>query len=319
MKKIFLLATLILTVALSAWSASPTPIAAYNCPKVVATAPVPGAKNYGCYDGSNFWTGDGTNKLYKISSDGKVLKTYDGLGAILYMAYDGTYLWVGDFDQNASLKKFNPATGAVVNTYTLNPGGTGKAGGIQGLVWDGKYLWAALAGLNEVVAFNPATAAFSMTVTGQINVNGIVKTTNAGQEYILAACDGFWSKINASDGSYKTYKDTPYSYRIASDGASVYTASFSSAPPEVQQFSLSNGKLLNNWAASADINAIALDNKGNVWTAANGQILTVLDGKTGKIICQSTGTGLTDVEFDGKYMWAINPETSSVYKLEYGK
>ena len=153
-----------------------------------------------------------------------------------------------------------------------------------------------------------------MTITAQTNVNGLTFAGSGGQEYVLAACSGFWSKINTATGVYTTYK-TPNSYtayRIVSDGAFVFVSDYTFGHGEtfnrIFKYDLSTGALVDTWASGVGLNTIMYD--GNyIWTAGDDLNVNIHDKKTGKILCTLAGAGQSDLVFDGSSVWSVSAGT----------
>ena len=289
-----------------------TPTFSIYCPQPVLTVNVVGA-NYGCWDGSNFWVSLNDIRLNKISSSGVVLQTYTPTKPILQMAFDGTYLWIGNNDDYGTLQKFNPSTGLVEAEYQLNPSDAGghDNGGIQSVLWDAdiRRLIIGVAQCNGtgdsglVLKFNPVSAVIEMTITGQTNVNGLAYRNYGGQNYVFAACNDFYSKINIMTGDWSS-TDTPgASYRVTSDSQYVYLASY--AYNEIVKYNISDGSLVATWSSGTALNAIECAGD-YIYTVGNDNTLTVHNKNSGAIVCSLPGVGRSDVVYDGAYsIWAI--------------
>jgi hypothetical protein len=66
-----------------------------------------------------------------------------GTGSPTGLAWDGTYLWQGTAGSANNLFRLDPATGAILGTFTV-------PGGVQGVTWDGRDLWVSTVASNGV-------------------------------------------------------------------------------------------------------------------------------------------------------------------------
>ena len=294
---------------------TPTASATPGCFNVVGQVLAGAAQNYFGYDGVNVWTGD-TTYLYRINAATLSETAYTiGVGSnYMQSAWDGNYLWVGEYG-NAKLYSFNASSGSVVNTYTLAPG---YGGGIQATVWDGNRLWLASPNSVTVLRFNTTTGLVDLTVTGQTNVNGLSYYTDAsGQEWILAACNGFMSKINANTGAYTTTSTGSQSYRLCNDGTYAYLASY--ATGNVYKYNLSTLSLVSNWFGNSGfLNAINWDGY-YIWAVGIGNSLNASD-TNGNVYCTESGLGYSDVIIPGNgYVYTNSNPTglsATIYKIQ---
>ncbi len=294
-------------------------------PQIVKNITVPGAENYGAWDGQNFWTTNFYNSsISKVNANGVVLATYTFYGTNPIQAvYDGKNIWVASANGLGTLIKFNPTTLAS-STYITNPGSVGS-GGIQGIVWDGKNIWIGIAGINTVAKVDPSTGAIIASTTGQYNVNGMaitnIEEASGTVEYIWAANTYGLGKIKASDLSYTTYPARQGSYRIATDGTYIYDSDWFTG--KIDKYLASDGSLVDTWQGETGLNTIAFDGK-YVWTGGGGpDLVEIFDRDNGTMIDSipdpGVGTGLADLIFDGSYMWAVvNGTSSSVMKISIG-
>ena len=291
-----------------------------SCDVATSTTSVGYAANHGCYDGFYFWIGDYvTSALTKLDYAGHFIHQYDGtvegFGQIIQIAYDGTYLWIGSDGTNtyplysAVLTKFNPSTGHTVKQWNLNPTLLGH-GGIQGVLYDGSHVWCGIAqnggGYSSglVLGFNPITEQIDVTVTAQLNVNGLAYAVSGGQEYIFAACAGFTSKIDASTGEYTSVTTYPSGARVCSDGTYYYVAAFTD-PGMIQKFRISDSSLIGTFYAGAWLNAITYA-LGDIFVVGDDTNLTRVNPTTGATLCSVAGLGQSDVVFDGySTLWTV--------------
>ncbi len=304
-----------------------------DAPKVVKTISVTHTNNYGTWDGKNLWVpGGGADNISKINENGQILFTYSllstqylgNIASPLQLAYDGRNIWIASYDNYGQLIRFDTVTNTITGHYIMNPSGSG-GGGIQGIVWDGTNIWIGLAqdngGTGLVEKIDPNTGAVLASVGGQTNVNGMAITDlpsasgNGMTEYIWAACDGFITKINASDMTYQSFPSGVYTYRIATDGQYIYGASFEDGA--IRKFSAEDGSLVATWPANRLLNTIAFDGK-YIWTADNNYNVTIFDRDTGNVIYTLPNAGSSDLIFDGTYMWSISYMIGQVNKISVG-
>ena len=295
-------------------------VGAVACPTTLQGLTASEVANYGCWGGNYFWAASDTT-LYKITLDDTIAATYDttteAMGTPLIMAYDGRYLWVASYDSTGILTKFDPQTGHSVSHWTMNPDSNGT-GGIQGIIWDGSYLWLGVAEngyyvppvdySGRILKFNTTTYAIELTITAQTNVNGLAVGYSGGKEYILGACDIFWSKIDAITGTYTTTNDGVTSYRITTDNTYVYLANHLGGT--IKKFNLSTGAYVTEWVTGGTyLNSITYDG-AYLWTCGNDGVVSVQD-TIGISICNITNSAQSDVVFDGMYMWGIQTNGGS--------
>jgi hypothetical protein len=309
-------------------------------PKVLKTISVPGSANYGTWDGKYFWSSNFfADSISKINENGQILATYSLPGVSpIQLAYDGKYIWVASGDPSGHLIKFDPVSGTVVGNYPMNSV-PGVDGGIQGIVWDGTNIWIGVAqstttaGYGFVAKINPDDGSVEATALNQTNVNGLaitdIKESSGTVRYIWAACEGFISKIKASDMSYQSFPSGSGTYRIATDGKYIYGASY--FDNAVYKFSINDGSIVSTWPSGDHLNTIAFDGK-YIWTAGDGyfstspvwqgpignQGITIHDRDTGAIVYSLPGDGQSDLVFDGTYMWSVIAYTQQIKKISIG-
>jgi hypothetical protein len=278
--------------------------------------------NYGCFDGEYFWIGSFyTKKLLKINQS-TIESAYTLDFPILCLASDNNNIWVGCADDHAHLIQVDQKTGSVLNTYTLNPSGIGGTnnGGIQGLAYDGKYLWAGISQFGDakpvdagmVIKIDCENGNQLISYSGLSNVNGMLVndqiTASGNTRFIWTACDYFVGRINTLTNEINKYGTNGLSYRICTDGDYVYTALYDSGL--IKKILAKTGEVVDVWQSGPTLNTIAFDGK-YIWVAGNDDNVTIHDRNTGKILMKVPGfdgignTGANSLVFDGTYMWTV--------------
>ena len=273
-----------------------------NCAYLDSSATVDVAENYGTWDGSNVWWSDqNVPQIYKIVPGNPITYyTYSitNTAQPRCMTWDGTNIWVGSDDNYAVLSEYTQ-TGAQVGAWQLRSAGDAQ-GGIQSILWDGQFIWAAVAltpsvdSGGAVMKWNTSTASVNLTAVGLTNVNGISEYIDPvfNQEYILAACTGFWGKINASTGSWPLFVDNSEE-RLTNDGTYVYLCN-STTPGQVQKFNISTGTSVSTWNIGNGLNQITyISSLSELWTVDTDSNVNVTD-TFGNPECFYAGTGLSD-------------------------
>jgi hypothetical protein len=297
-------------------------------PQILKSVSVVDAANYGTWDGENFWSSNYyAHSISKINQNGEILATYyfDSQIVPLQLAYDGRNIWIASADDAAGhLLRFDTVTATTTGDYILNPSAIGL-GGVQGVLWDGEYVWAGVAqaagpaGSGLVAKIDPVTGNVVASSTGHTNVNGMVVmdiTESTGLvRYVFAANSGFISKINASDMTYSTTSSGGETYRIATDGKYIYGASFSEHV--IRKFLASDMSLTDTWPSGNQLNTVAFDGR-YIWTAGDDLNITIHDRNTGDIVYTLANAGQSDLVFDGTYMWSVIANTDIVNKISTG-
>ncbi len=126
--------------------------------------PLPSPSSNGlARQGDWFWNCDyGSGLLYRLDSTGAVDTTLPRPASATTgggMEWDGTNLWF-IAEQDARLFKLDPATGAVLDSFSLPDSASGDPNS-WGLAWDGQYLWHSQygAGRARIFKLDPATGA----------------------------------------------------------------------------------------------------------------------------------------------------------------
>ncbi len=289
-----------------------TSIQAATCPTVVTRTVVPYIGNYGCWDGTYFWIASfSTSTLFSVKPGGGIASYTNGdalhenFNRVVQLVSHRGYLWLGA--SNGKLTKFDPITHKSIKSWDLDEN-IGD-GGIQGVISDGYSLWLGIAqygggeGSGKVLKFNTTTEAIEMTITAQTNVNGLWYTMYEGKPYILAACDGFWSKINALTGAYTTQASPAGGYRIVSDAKYAYVSAYYMYT--VTKYNLSDMAVVATWNTGEAPNCVA-DFSGYIWTAGDGNAVTIHNKLTGAIVCTMPSAGRSDlVPGNATTMWSV--------------
>lgn len=279
---------------------------AVTCPTVTQSLNIAtGVGNYGCFDGTNFWVPDSAGTyIYKISADATTYTAYV-MNDVIQMAFDGTYIWALSYDYPASLRKIDPSSGDAIYFLYPEPG----SGNGQSIVYDGTSLWVGIADTSsggEVARVNPTTYATELRATGQTNVNGICVGYDRGQEYIFAACTGFFSKINATTGTYITKIDFDQAYRIAVDDSYVYTASFSRNTVYVCNITDLTPAVSHTWPSGKALNDI-LSFGNYIWVCGNDSYTTIHDKtNNGSIVCSIPSSSYSGMIYGDNNVLGIN-------------
>ncbi|HTB23622.1 MAG TPA: hypothetical protein VK914_13075 [bacterium] len=290
---------------------------------VLETIAVDGAANYGTWDGSHYWVGSfGGQKVTELGADGRLLKVYPlGAGtAPLQLAFDGKDIWVASADPLDHLIRLDPATGKT-SVYALAPKGDGGLGGLQCVLWDGKNIWAALAGLNQVVEVDPKTGAIVARAGGQTNVNGLAYVRSPGpggrgtREHIWAADSNSIGKIDAKTMACASYGKGEGLFRLVAARGYVYAAETSHGL--VYKFDEKSGALVAVWPTGRCPNDIAFDGR-YIWTVSDDNYISIHDRDSGRLVARIPDSGKSSLTYDGKYMWSVNDAKALVYKVFFG-
>lgn len=109
--------------------------------------PLPGLKPRGItWDGKHLWAIDEqAKKLNSFDSrSGAVIRSFDiNLKRPKGLAFDGKALWVAD-EETRSIYAVNPESGQIVKTIKMEIPGEKGFKSLEGMTWDGKYLWTAI-------------------------------------------------------------------------------------------------------------------------------------------------------------------------------
>jgi len=141
------------------------------------------------WDGSNIWSCDENDNIYKHNDDMTVNATYGSPGnSLVGMTWDGTNIWTCDSDLDKIYKHNSDMT---VNTTYDSPSGSPTS-----LAWDGTNIWSSDSGTDKIYKHNA-----NMTVNTEYAApsTGIFGLTYDGTN--------FWSSDVASDKIYKHKTD----------------------------------------------------------------------------------------------------------------
>jgi len=149
------------------------------------------------WDGSALWTIDPAGKLRKLDGSGKEVQVLEsGVKAPRAIAFDGTRFWIAD-QAERTIGAFEPASGKVVRTIPLPIPAEKGFKSVEGLAWDGKYLWAAYyagfsSSLNQI---DPADGRLLRSVFADCHPRGLA--SNGGRLWILClAANGAYAVID---------------------------------------------------------------------------------------------------------------------------
>ena len=197
------------------------------------------------------------------------------------LAWDGAYLWVGD-DATDTIYKLDPADGRVLSSFRspgLDP---------RGLAWDGVSLWHSDNATHKLYKLDRAAGAVVSTLDAPAP-NAMTRVPELGgfawdgQDLWCGTVDGWSSRMNKvdrNDGAVKGFFFTMgYPRALATDGRFIWNAT-------------DNGG-----------HRVGLVYKYNL---SDGLFVSQFD---------TPGFYPTGLTFDGQYLWCVDRETKTVYKL----
>lgn len=116
-------------------------------PREDFSIPLPGLKSQGiAWDGKHLWAIDEqTKKLNRFDSrSGAVIRSFDiNLKRPKGLAFDGKVIWIAD-EETKDIHAVNPESGQIVKTIRMAIPEEKGFKSLEGLAWDGKYLWTAI-------------------------------------------------------------------------------------------------------------------------------------------------------------------------------
>ena len=300
--KLWLIALLMLGARLNAltftatWTTtstpSPTPTATATfsngsaCPIALTATSIGVADGRGVWDGAYYWNvSTESGKLYQVVSGvTTTVNTYSMAAGSspTCMTYDGANLWIGSYE--GELYEYNRSASLI--------GSWAVGGPINAILYDGAHVWMGFS--SEVARWNASTNAIDLSVTGQSDVAGLsYYTDGGGQEWILAACNGFVSQINATTGAQGWGRNTESPQAsITNDGIYAYTLS-----DVVRKIILSTGGLVTDW--NGGNNQIMYDGS-RLWTVDINHNTNITD-TNGNLLCSYPNTGSSDVCYAYNY------------------
>ncbi len=151
--------------------------------------PLPGRTPAGItWDGKQLWSIDGkTKKLQKIDSlSGAVTRSLDlDLSRPKGLAFDGVSIWVID-EATKKIHSFDPENGRLKKTIKMEVPAEKGFQSVEGLTWDGKYLWTAYfagfsSSLNQI---DPQNGRIVRSIFADCNPRGI----SSDGEYLWSIC-----------------------------------------------------------------------------------------------------------------------------------
>lgn len=283
---------------------TPTVTDAPFCPYQDSDIATGTADNYGVWDGVYLWiTSFENQQLYRVVLGATPsVNTYSlpGGAEALCMAYDGANLWIGGADTHGTLYKYN-RSGSLLGSWQTLPSGDGF-GGIQGILWDGTNIWLGISqtdnGGGQIARWDSGSSSIDLTIGNQNNVNGIsYYVDGSAQEWILGACDGFVSQVNATTAA-QGWQNSGIGYpeyRVTNDGTYAYTCTFTTNPGIVNKFLLSNGDNVAHWNIGSLLNQITWDGQ-YLWTVGDDHTTNITD-TNGNRLCTYPNTGRSDAVY----------------------
>jgi YVTN family beta-propeller protein len=300
---------------------------------VVGTAPAGIA-----FDGVNLWVANSTtNNVTKVTATGvaggglnpaqvATLHWYGAntgfksfaLGSGMTpkaVAFDGSNIWVANNAAN-SLKKVNPATGAVLLTVALPANAHPSA-----LAFDGTNIWVADTGINKVTKVTASTGAVVASITVGSQPTGLAfdgalskfgSPTSVPSPVLWVANKGGanLSKVNVKTGLVESQALAANTKpaAVAFDGTNIWSAN--SGTGNVSRVN-TDTKVVTNFATGTTPSAVAFDGT-NIWVANAGsnnvKELTLAGGTGGipslvRTIAMTPGTAPSGLAFDGANIW----------------
>jgi DNA-binding beta-propeller fold protein YncE len=192
-----------------------------------------------------------------------------------------------------------------MNVYTV-PVGDSSSSIVNGVIFDGTYIWAAIQ--------NPDGG-----VVEKLSTSGtVISTTGVGTEPLEMAFDGknIWVTdytssditIVSQNGNYIKTISLPLAdpEGIAFDGQSMWVANNGNNTDTVSKFDAASMTLVANYATGRSPDGVAFDGK-NIWvTNSYGGTVWVFNLSGIQIHGYATGVFPLSMAFDGKNMWIGN-------------
>ena len=197
------------------------------------------------------------------------------------LAWDGTHLWVAD-DGTNMVYKVDPADGTVRSSFK-SPGSQPR-----GLVWDGTNLWHSDDATRKLYKLDRTTGATLAAIDAPatdavVHVPELGGMAWDGRNLWCGTVDGWSSRMNKmdpTDGSVERFFFTKgYPRALATDGTFIWNAT---------------------------------DNEGHrlglvyKYNLSDGLFVSQFD---------TPGYYPTGLVFDGQYLWCVDRETKTIYKL----
>jgi outer membrane protein assembly factor BamB len=197
------------------------------------------------------------------------------------LAWDGTHLWMAD-NGTDTIYKLDPSDGSVLSSFK-SPGSQPR-----GLVWDGTHLRHADNATRKLYKLDRATGAVLSAMDAPAThattrVPELGGLTWDGEHLWCGTVDGWSSRMNEmdpSDGSLQRFFFTKgYPRALATDGTFIWNATDNGGHRVglVYKYKLSDGLFVSQF--------------------------------------DTPGFYPTGLAFDGEYLWCVDRETKTIYKL----
>ena len=197
------------------------------------------------------------------------------------LGWDGTHLWLAD-DGTNTIYKLDPTDGRVLSSFKspdFHP---------RGVVWDGTHLWHADNATRQLYRLDRGTGVVQSAIDAPathavVRVPELGGLTWDGEHLWCGTVDGWSSRMNEmdpNDGSTKRFFFTKgYPRALATDGTFIWNAT-------------DNGGM-----------RLGLVYK---YKLSDGLYVSQFD---------TPGFYPTGLVFDGQYLWCVDRETKTIYKL----
>ena len=197
------------------------------------------------------------------------------------LAWDGTHLWVAD-DGTDTVYKLDPSDGSVLSFFA-SPGAQPR-----GMVWDGTHLWHSDNATRQLYRTEPGTGAVLSAMDAPathavVRLPELGGLTWDGERLWCGTVDGWSSRMNEVDpnnGSLQRFFFTMgYPRALATDGTFIWNATDNGGRRLgiVYKYGLSDGLYVSQFDTPGFYPS------GLVW--------------------------------DGQYLWCVDRETNTIYKL----